>query len=194
MTNFRITQSSSCVPVHGAPRRLAPGARCHSPVTGLPQEHLAEGWLGPAGESGSGVMPMCAACAAPVIEEYCAKLGEVWVFATELAAAPLPGYFWEGTLLHPLRHELARILPDSVKAQRGAWSGRLGDEVVLLPGQHVCGGPATGGTWRDDGLRAPAEGEQPTHRVIAIGKQHDIITGRDFTYVELLALAARSEP
>lgn len=77
-----------------------------------------------------------------------------------------------------------RVRPETVKAQRGGWTGAVGDEVVLLPGHHLCGGPRTG-MCRENGLRKPREGEAPTHRVVDFSKQHDMVTDSDFTYVNL---------
>lgn len=84
-----------------------------------------------------------------------------------------------------------RIKPGLVRAQRGAWMGKIGDEVVLLPGHHLCGGPRTG-MWRENGLRKPREGEAPTHRVVDFSKQYDMVTDSDFTYACLEPLEARS--
>lgn len=80
---------------------------------------------------------------------------------------------------------IERRAKPQVIAQRSAWNGKAGDEVILLPNHHLCGGPATGGTWRENGLRNPNPDEKPTHKVIELRKKNDIITGNDFTYVTL---------
>jgi hypothetical protein len=51
---------------------------CHNGRTGLPENHLAEGWL--LSPEGKPILAMCRQCAALVIAEYRDKLGEEWTF------------------------------------------------------------------------------------------------------------------